>query len=94
MSQEELLTKITHILKANDVSFAALFGSRAKGLDRPNSDIDLLVRFGKPKSLFDVVGVEQALEDATGLEVDLVTERALSPYMKDEVMASLKVIYE
>ncbi len=85
--------KIIPILKRNDVEFAAIFGSRARGEGRPDSDLDIIVRFGKPKSLWDLIGVEQEIEDSLGIKVDLGTEGSLHPLVQPNVEKDLKVIY-
>ena len=56
----------------------ALFGSFARGDEKAESDVDILVNFKKPISLFDHAGIEIDLENKTGRKVDLVTERSLS----------------
>jgi hypothetical protein len=59
-----------------------VFGSYARGENTPNSDLDILVEFGVRINLFDLVGLEQELSELLGVRVDLVTERALSPYVR------------
>jgi len=85
---------IKPILESNDVEFAGVFGSFSRGEERKDSDIDLLVRFRKPIGLFKLVGLERALSEKLGRAVDLVTEGFISPFIKDEVMKDLKIIYE
>ena len=85
--------KIIEICKRNDISYCALFGSFARGEATEKSDIDLLVRFSKPKG-WDWISAALEIEDALGKKVDLVTENALSPYIKDNVFRDLQVIYE
>jgi predicted nucleotidyltransferase len=51
-----------------------VFGSVARGDARSNSDIDFLVDFPRNRSIFDLVGLWQALTDLLGCEVDLVVE--------------------
>ncbi|MBU1600207.1 nucleotidyltransferase domain-containing protein, partial [bacterium] len=58
------------------------------------SDLDLLVRFSKRKSLLDLVGIEMELTSELGIKVDLLTEKSISPYLKDRIMKELKVIYD
>jgi predicted nucleotidyltransferase len=77
-----------------DVRVLKLFGSTARGEDRPDSDIDLIVEFDGRKSLFDLIGLEHDLEDLLGREVDLVTEPGLSPYLRDRILESAVVIYD
>lgn len=63
-----------------------VFGSVARGAARPGSDLDVLVELDKGRSLLDIVALKQDLEDILGLPVDVVTEAALSPYIRDEVI--------
>ncbi len=85
--------KIIEICKRNDISFCALFGSFARGEATENSDIDLLVRFSKPKG-WDWVDAALEIEEVLGRKVDLTTENSLSPYIKENVFKDLQVIYE
>ncbi|MCB2218454.1 MAG: nucleotidyltransferase domain-containing protein [Desulfobulbaceae bacterium] len=52
-----------------------LFGSRAKGIAAPDSDLDLLVDLASGRDLFDLLEMKPELEAATGLRVDPVTEK-------------------
>lgn len=93
--QLKKLQKSLHpLFQSNNVSFAGVFGSYARGEQSPNSGIDLLVRFAKPKGLLGLMRLERLLSEKLGRKVDLVTERALSPYIKDDVLNDLQVIYE
>lgn len=85
--------KTLPILKENDVGFAAVFGSYAKGQATEKSDIDLMIKFSKPKSLLDLVHLEGQLSDLLSARVDLVTEKALSPYLREEVFNTLVPLY-
>ena len=66
-----------------------IFGSYARSEEKEGSDIDVLVRFGEGASLFDLVGLGYYLEDIFGVPVDVVSERALHPMMKDDVLREL-----
>ena len=70
-----------------------LFGSAARGEERPDSDIDLLVRFSETKSLVEIVRIERELAEYLGRPVDLVTESELSPYIRDEVLSQASPLY-
>ena len=72
----------------------AIFGSYARDEANPESDVDILVEFCDRKSLLDLVGIEQELADALGLNVDLLTEKSISPYLIDRIKREMKVIYE
>ncbi|MBN1661346.1 MAG: nucleotidyltransferase family protein [Anaerolineae bacterium] len=67
--------------------------SMARGEATDQSDIDLLVRFSKRKSLLEMVKLEREVSHALGRKVDLLTEGAISPYLRDRVKRELRVIY-
>jgi uncharacterized protein len=54
-----------------------LFGSVARGDDRPDSDIDFLVDFDLDSSLFDLIRVTRELEELLGHKVDVISAGGL-----------------
>lgn len=64
-----------------------VFGSAARGTATSESDIDLLVAMEPGRSLFDLVGLGQDLEDILRRRVDVVSERGLSPYLRDKILS-------
>jgi predicted nucleotidyltransferase len=54
-----------------------VFGSVARGEDRPGSDVDLLVRVAPDASLFDQIELAQDIEDILGVHVGVVSEDGL-----------------
>lgn len=86
-------SKIAKTCRDNDISYLAVFGSVARGEDREDSDIDLIARFSKKKSLLDLVRTENEFEKVFKRDVDLLTEPAISPYIKEMVKKDIKVIY-
>lgn len=54
-----------------------LFGSVARGEDRPGSDLDLLVDLDDSASLFDLARMHLELEELLGIRVDVLDERGL-----------------
>ncbi len=87
------LDPIKPLLKQGHVGFAGVFGSRARGDAKKNSDLDMLVRFNKRAGLLHLIGLEQKLSKELGMKVDLVTEGGLSPYIRDRVLKDLQPIY-
>lgn len=85
--------RVKPLLDHNDVEFAGVFGSYARGDEREGSDVDFLVRFRKPKSLLELVRIESELSDILKIKVDLVTEKALCKHIKDQVLRELQPIY-
>ena len=43
--------------------------------------------------LLSIIGLERKISEILSKEIDLVTENSLSPYVRDEIINSLKVIY-
>ena len=81
----EIKPKIIQILKKNNVKKAGIFGSYAKGEQRKNSDIDILIE--PPKGIgFGFAGIEIELENKLGKKVDLITYKYISPYIKKQVL--------
>ena len=86
--------KVIKICRNNDAAMIGVFGSVARGEATAQSDIDLLLRFSKPKSLLTLVKLERELSSALGRKVELLTESAISPYLRDKIKQELKVLYE
>ncbi|MFO1433215.1 MAG: nucleotidyltransferase family protein [Candidatus Competibacteraceae bacterium] len=86
--------KLIDICRQNDVIKVGVFGSMARGDANEQSDIDLIVEFSKRKSLLALVALERKISAALGRKVDLLTEAAISPYLRGRIMRDLKVIYE
>jgi predicted nucleotidyltransferase len=63
-----------------------IFGSTARGQTNATSDLDILVDMETKRSLLDIVAIKQDLEDMLGCKVDVVTESALSPYIRKDVL--------
>ncbi len=63
------------------------FGSRAKGSVKQTSDLDLLVTMEDGRGLWDLAAFKTSLEDLLGCPVDVVTEEALSPYLRGRILA-------
>lgn len=74
-------------LEALGVASLAVFGSVARGDEGAGSDVDILVRFSKPVGMFEFLDVKAYLEDLLGAPVDLVTEDALKPQLRERILA-------
>jgi uncharacterized protein len=78
---------ISRIAAAHGARNVRLFGSVPRDESTDSSDLDLLVDMSDGRSLFDLVALGDELEEALGVEVDVVTERSLSPYLRDRILA-------
>jgi predicted nucleotidyltransferase len=85
-SLEEKRSDILRIAASHGARDVRVFGSRARGQAHRDSDLDLLITLEKGKSLLDIVAIKQDIEDLLGYKVDVVTEAAISPYMRDRIL--------
>ena len=67
-----------------------LFGSVARGEERPDSDVDLLVALRDDCGFEDYLALAEELEKLLGRKVDLVSERGLSPYFRPYIEAEAR----
>jgi predicted nucleotidyltransferase len=77
------------------VSELSLFGSAARGEAGPESDIDLLVVFGKSSriGLIEFARLRRELTELFGRPVDLVPKDGLKPALKSEVLSQARTLY-
>lgn len=76
MSQQTMTELIAEYFKTQPVLKSWLFGSYARGEEREDSDVDLIVKFDRslPIGLFAFVRMHRELEERLGRKVDLVEE--------------------
>jgi predicted nucleotidyltransferase len=88
--------QIADYFKTQPVLKAWLFGSFARGEQREDSDIDLLILPDKSQhfSLFTLSGIYEDLKDLLGCEVDLITEGGLMPFARESADHDKILIYE
>lgn len=63
-----------------------VFGSAARGEAGPTSDIDLLVKMDRGRSLLDLIELSQELESILHRKVDILTDEGLSPYLQQRIL--------
>ena len=90
---DEIIDKLVSIMKKHGVKKIEIFGSYARGEQKETSDLDVIVEFEKRKSLLELVGIEQELEDALGIKVDLLTVESISPYLIERIKRESKVVF-
>ena len=84
--RKEILEIATH----NGVENIRVFGSVARGEERPDSDIDFLVSLQTGRSLLDLARLLRELEALLGREVDVVTEAGLRPRIRPQVLKEVR----
>lgn len=85
---------IIPILKKNDVVKAGIFGSYARGEAKKSSDIDIVIQFKGRKSLLDLVGVKQDIEDRLKRKADVLTYDSIHPLLRKIILKEEVRIYE
>lgn len=63
-----------------------IFGSSVKDEATESSDLDILLEMEPGRTLLDLVAIKQDLEDLFKCKVDVVTEAALSPYLREAIL--------
>ena len=79
------LKAVIPLLNRHEVARAGLFGSYARGTETKSSDVDILVRFRGRKTLLDLIGLKQALEDSLRRKVDVLTYKSIHPRLRERV---------
>ena len=86
--------KFKVMYKQQGINYIGLFGSAARGEETIKSDIDLLIDFDQPKSLFDLAKVKLSIQDTLGKNVDLTLRGSIKKMLKPYIENDLIAIYE
>lgn len=90
---EDILGRLRSLrptLKQMGMRRVRVYGSVARGEAGADSDVDLLVDFDRIPGLIAYIGVKYDLEEKLGCRVDLHTEDALHPLLKDKILAEAR----
>jgi len=98
MTREEIIAAIrgnSEAIKAEGVTGLALFGSRARGDDRPDSDVDVLIEVEPDASfsILNLIGVEHIIQDATGLQTQATMRRSMSPRFAQRIADDILEVF-
>ena len=80
-----LLQHKGELKKRFKVKAIGVFGSYVRGEEKRGSDVDVLVEFEDPVGLFEFMRLEYYLSDLLGVKVDLVSKKALKPYIGEYI---------
>ena len=92
---EAIINTIRDYFATQPVKKAWLFGSYARGEEKPESDVDILVEFAKDADIgmFEHARMILALEKLVGKDVDLVPEGTLLPFAERTANQDKQLIY-
>jgi len=86
--RKEILTLAAH----NGAVNVRIFGSVARGDNRPDSDVDFLVNLEKGRSLLDLARLLRELQSLLGVKVDVITEAGLRTRIRERVLKEARPI--
>ena len=89
---QEISEKARPVLEKYGISYAALYGSIARGEARSDSDADLLVEYGRPLG-FEYFEMRRELEQKLGRSVDVITEESMNEFLRPYIDPDLTPIY-
>ncbi len=93
MNLEQIKKKVSPVLRKYRVEYAGVFGSVARGQARPDSDVDLLVRFEKVPSLVQFIRMENELKETLRTKVDVVVQGSEKFLIKPGIEKDLALLY-
>jgi predicted nucleotidyltransferase len=87
MNNQEIIAKLREnetALRSRGISHAAVFGSRARGDNRPDSDIDIMVEFDPVArvTVFNYAGLKEYIASLFDAPVDVVSREGLKAYIR------------
>ena len=83
---EKIKKQIIKILKEKKIQKAGIFGSYARGDQKKNSDIDILIQPTKKLSGFEFFGFQDFLEKKLNKTIDLITYKSINQRIKEQIL--------
>jgi uncharacterized protein len=84
----EVLKRYEAELRANGAIRLFIFGSRARGTDRADSDLDLFIDYdaaANTPNMFRLMQLEDEISAVLGVPVTITTRNALHPLMRNQI---------
>lgn len=90
---KEMLRKNKGVIeKEFKAEIVGIFGSYARGEQKRESDVDIIVRFKEGATLLDLVGLADFIEEKLGIKADIVSERAIRPELKERILKEVVTV--
>ena len=98
MTRDEIIATIlenAEAIKAEGVTKLAIFGSRVRGDNRADSDLDVLVEVAPDASfsLLNLIGVQHIIGDATGLQAQATMRRSIPPRFAERIADDILEVF-
>jgi len=98
MNRDEIIAKLRETapaLKAEGVTKLAIFGSRARGDAREDSDLDVLIEVQEDErlSLLDLIDIQHIIQDATGLQTQAELRSSITPRFASRIVDDLIEVF-
>ncbi len=90
--KETLKSLLPELNRKYSVLRIGIFGSYVRQEQKEESDLDILVAFEEPPSLFKFIELENYLSDSLGVKVDLIMEDAIKPNLKKRIFKEVVMI--
>ncbi len=81
-----------NLAKKYHICEIGIFGSYARNEYTQESDVDILVDFSSPISLFEFIDLEEELSNLLKVKVDLVSRKALKPYIGERILKEVQLV--
>ncbi|MBX3163521.1 MAG: nucleotidyltransferase domain-containing protein [Bacteroidetes bacterium] len=93
VEKNKIMQTIVDYLKNYKVIEVGFFGSFMRDEMNADSDIDILVKYNRGTTLFDIVKMKMDLTEKTGRNIDLVDKEAVFPKVMEYIQKDLKTVY-
>ena len=92
---QDISKTVAPVMRRYGIKRAKVYGSFARGEEREDSDVDLLITLGDKKlSIWDFVGLRNELEENLHRSVDVITDTSVLPQLKPYIEADATLVYE
>ena len=92
--KQKIYSEIVEFLKSKGATKVAVFGSYVRNEEREDSDIDVMVDFKNPITLFDFAGYQIELQNKLKKKVDLILEGGMNPVIKKYAEKDYMILHQ